>query len=188
MRIGVPREIKTNENRVALRPAGAEILVKDGHEVRVERTAGEGSGYADRAYEEAGARIVDGPDEVFAESDMILKVKEPLPAEVARIREDQIVFTYFHFAAGRELTEGMIASKAIAIAYETVEEADGTLPLLVPMSEVAGRMAVQEGANAPHPWNGRPAPRFEPKADDTDPVGGESIRGGDAGGWAGHQR
>ncbi len=146
MRIGVPREIKTNEYRVALRPAGAEILAKDGHEVRVERGAGDGSGYADGAYEDAGARIVDGPDEVFAESDMILKVKEPLPPEVARIREDQIVFTYFHFAASRELTEGMIGSKAIAIAYETVEETDGTLPLLVPMSEVAGRMSVQEGA------------------------------------------
>ncbi|HJU86508.1 MAG TPA: alanine dehydrogenase [Gemmatimonadota bacterium] len=146
MRIGVPREIKTNENRVALRPAGAEILVEDGHDVRVERGAGEGSGYPDSAYEEAGARLAGGPDEVFAESEMILKVKEPLPNEVARIREDQIVFTYFHFAASRELTQGMIESKAIAIAYETVEESDGTLPLLVPMSEVAGRMAVQEGA------------------------------------------
>ena len=146
MRIGVPREIKTNENRVALRPAGAEILVGDGHEVWVERRAGEGSGYADEAYESAGARLVDGPERVFAECDMIVKVKEPLPEEVARIREDQVVFTYFHFAASRELTEGMIGSKAIAIAYETVEEADGTLPLLVPMSEVAGRMAVQEGA------------------------------------------
>ncbi|CAN5757439.1 alanine dehydrogenase [soil metagenome] len=146
MRIGVPREIKTNENRVALRPAGAEILVGDGHEVWIERTAGDGSGYPDSAYEEAGAQLVDGPERVFSECEMILKVKEPLPSEVTRIREDQIVFTYFHFAASRELTDGMIESKAIAIAYETVEESDGTLPLLVPMSEVAGRMAVQEGA------------------------------------------
>jgi alanine dehydrogenase len=146
MRIGVPREIKTNENRVALRPAGAEILVGDGHDVWIERTAGDGSGYPDSAYEEAGAQLVEGPDRIFSECEMIMKVKEPLPSEVARIREDQIVFTYFHFAAGRELTEGMIESKAIAIAYETVEESDGTLPLLVPMSEVAGRMAVQEGA------------------------------------------
>lgn len=146
MRIGVPREIKTNENRVALRPAGVEILVGDGHEVWIEGAAGDGSGYPDPTYADAGARLVDGPEPIFAECDMILKVKEPLPAEVARIREDQIVFTYFHFAASRELTQGMIDSKAIAIAYETVEEADGTLPLLVPMSEVAGRMAVQEGA------------------------------------------
>jgi len=146
MRIGVPKEIKTNENRVALRPVGAEVLVADGHEVWVERGAGDGSGFPDASYEGAGARLIDSPERVFAECEMIIKVKEPLPVEVQRIREGQIVFTYFHFAASRELTEGMIRSKAVAIAYETVEESDGSLPLLVPMSEVAGRMAVQEGA------------------------------------------
>ncbi len=146
MRIGVPREIKTNENRVALRPVGAEVLTRDGHEVWIERGAGEGSGFEDGPYQKAGASLVDGADELFAGCDMILKVKEPLPEEVARIRGGQIVFTYFHFAASRELTRGLIDSGAVAIAYETVEEADGTLPLLVPMSEVAGRMAVQEGA------------------------------------------
>jgi alanine dehydrogenase len=146
MRIGVPREIKSQENRVALRPVGAELLTRDGHEVWVEGGAGDGSGFADEAYEKAGARLVDGPEPVFAECEMILKVKEPLPEEIRRIRPGQIVFTYFHFAASRELTEGMIASRAVALAYETVEEEDGRLPLLVPMSEVAGRMAVQEGA------------------------------------------
>lgn len=146
MRIGVPREIKTNEYRVALRPVGAEELTRDGHEVWIERAAGEGSGYPDEAYEAAGARIVDGAEEVFSGCDMVMKVKEPLAEEVARIRAEQIVFTYFHFAASRELTEGMVDSSAISIAYETVELEDGSLPLLVPMSEVAGRMAVQEGA------------------------------------------
>lgn len=146
MRIGVPREIKTNENRVALRPVGAELLTRDGHEVWVERGAGEGSGFADEAYEQAGARLTEGAGPIFAECDMVIKVKEPLPAEIERIQEGQIVFTYFHFAASRELTEGLIGTGAVAIAYETVEEADGSLPLLVPMSEVAGRMAVQEGA------------------------------------------
>lgn len=146
MRIGVPREIKTSEYRVALQPVGAEVLTRDGHEVRVERGAGEGSAFPDDAYAAAGARIADGPDEIFAECDMILKVKEPQPGEYARIRPGQIVFTYYHFAASLELTKGMMGSGAVAIAYETVEEPDGSLPLLVPMSEVAGRMAVQEGA------------------------------------------
>ncbi len=146
MRIGVPAEIKTNENRIALQPVGAEMLTRDGHEVWVERGGGEGSGFADEAYEAAGAVIQDGPEPIFAECEMILKVKEPQPAETARMRPGQIVFTYFHFAASRELTDGVIDSGAVAIAYETVEEPDGSLPLLVPMSEVAGRMAVQEGA------------------------------------------
>jgi alanine dehydrogenase len=145
VRIGVPREIKTNEFRVALRPVGAEMLTRDGHEVWVERGAGEGSGFPDPAYEQAGATMVEGPEPLFADCDMILKVKEPLPAEIARLRPGQVVFTYFHFAASRELTESFLASGAVAIAYETVEE-NGSLPLLVPMSEVAGRMAVQEGA------------------------------------------
>lgn len=146
MRIGVPREIKTNENRIALQPVGAEVLTRDGHEVWVERGAGEGSGFSDPAYEAAGATIVDSPEEIFAECEMVVKVKEPQPQEYARMREGQVVFTYYHFAASRELTEGVMGSGAVAIAYETVEEADGSLPLLVPMSEVAGRMAVQEGA------------------------------------------
>jgi len=145
MRIGVPREIKTNEFRVALRPVGAEMLTRDGHEVWIERGAGEGSGFPDSDYEEAGARIADSAEPLFAESEMILKVKEPLPQEIARIRAGQVVFTYFHFAASRELTEGFLGTGAVAVAYETVEE-NGSLPLLVPMSEVAGRMAVQEGA------------------------------------------
>jgi alanine dehydrogenase len=146
VRIGVPREIKTNEYRVALRPVGAEVLTRDGHEVWIERGAGEGSGFADSAYEQAGARLTDDAATIFVKSEMVLKVKEPLPGEIDQIRKDQIVFTYFHFAASRELTEGMVDSGAVAIAYETVEEVDGSLPLLVPMSEVAGRMAVQEGA------------------------------------------
>lgn len=146
MRIGVPREIKTNEYRVALRPVGAEVLSRDGHDVWVEQGAGEGSGFSDEAYENAGAQLVEGPGKIFSDCDMILKVKEPLSEEIERIREDQIVFTYFHFAASRELTEGIVGSGSIALAYETVEEPDRSLPLLVPMSEVAGRMAVQEGA------------------------------------------
>ncbi|HUP01263.1 MAG TPA: alanine dehydrogenase [Gemmatimonadota bacterium] len=146
MRIGVPREVKTNEYRVALRPVGAEMLTREGHEVWVERGAGEGSGFADDAYEKAGARLTEEAGAIFADCEMVLKVKEPLPAEIERLREGQIVFTYFHFAASRELTDGLIESGAVAIAYETVEEPDGSLPLLIPMSEVAGRMAVQEGA------------------------------------------
>ena len=146
MIIGVPKEIKKDEYRVALLPVGAETLRKQGNKVLVERGAGVGSGFADAEYRKAGATIVSSAKEIFRRSDMIIKVKEPQPVEIRMIREDQIVFTYFHFAASRSLTEGMIRSKSIAIAYETMEEDDGTLPLLTPMSEVAGRMAVQEGA------------------------------------------
>lgn len=146
MRIGVPREIKANENRIALQPVGAELLSGDGHEVWIERGAGEGSGFPDEAYRSAGARLVDGAEPIFGECEMVIKVKEPQPVEIDRMREGQVVFTYYHFAADRELTEGVMESGAVAIAYETVEIEDGTLPLLVPMSEVAGRMAVQEGA------------------------------------------
>lgn len=145
MIIGVPKEIKKDEYRVALLPVGAETLMKHGHKVIVEKNAGVGSGFADVEYRKAGAKIVSSAKEVFRRSDMIIKVKEPQPVEIRMIREDQIIFTYFHFAASRSLTEGMMRSKAIAIAYETMEE-DGSLPLLTPMSEVAGRMAVQEGA------------------------------------------
>ncbi|HER44484.1 MAG TPA: alanine dehydrogenase [Candidatus Eisenbacteria bacterium] len=146
MIIGVPKEIKKDEYRVALLPVGAETLKKHGHKVLVEKNAGVGSGFADAEYRKAGATIVSSAKEIFRRSDMIIKVKEPQPVEIRMIREDQVVFTYFHFAASRPLTEGMIRSKAIAIAYETMVGDDGTLPLLTPMSEVAGRMAVQEGA------------------------------------------
>lgn len=146
MKIGVPKEIKTNENRVALIPVGAELLRAQGHEILVEKGAGVGSGFPDGDYRLAGARLVDDPAEIYGVADMIMKVKEPLPSEYSLLREGQIVFTYFHFAASRELTEAVIKSKCIAIAYETVQTPDRALPLLIPMSEVAGRMSIQEGA------------------------------------------
>ncbi len=146
MIIGVPKEIKTNENRVALIPAGVEMLLHQGHTVLIEKDAGVESGFTDASYVETGAEILDTAGEVFDRADMIMKVKEPLPAEYPLIKKGQIVFTYFHFAASRELTDAMIKSGAVCIAYETVTTARGHLPLLIPMSEVAGRMAVQEGA------------------------------------------
>ena len=146
MLIGVPKEIKTNENRVALLPAGVSTFVQNGHKVVVEKNAGLGSGFSNEDYVKAGAEILATPDEIFANADMIMKVKEPIAKEYKLIREGQIVFTYFHFAASKELTEAMMESKCIAIAYETVQKADRSLPLLIPMSEVAGRMAPQEGA------------------------------------------
>lgn len=146
MIIGVPKEIKTHENRVSLQPAGVLQLKRNGHQVLVEKNAGLGSGFTDEMYEERGASIVEDVEKIWEESDMILKVKEPIKVEYPRMREGQIIFTYFHFAASRELTEAVQKSGAIAIAYETVEKKDGALPLLVPMSEVAGRMAAQEGA------------------------------------------
>ncbi len=146
MIVGVPKEIKTAENRVALVPAGAEALAADGHTVLVEQGAGLGSGFADDAYRSVGATIGGSADEVWARAEMILKVKEPIEPEWKRIRKSQVVFTYFHFAASESLTNAIIASGGIAIAYETVQLSTGELPLLTPMSEVAGRMAVQEGA------------------------------------------
>ncbi len=146
MRIGVPREIKTNENRIALVPAGSEALVGHGHQVFVEKGAGEGSGFADDLYVDAGARILPDADAVWGEADMILKVKEPIAPEWKRMRRGQTVFTYFHFAADEALTRAHIESGSVCIAYETVELPTGELPLLTPMSEVAGKMAVQEGA------------------------------------------
>lgn len=146
MIVGVPKEIKANENRVALIPVGAELLRSHGHTVLVEENAGLGSGFTDADYRAAGAEILSTPEEIFSRSDMIMKVKEPLEKEYRLIQKDQIVFTYFHFAASRELTEAIIKSDCVAIAYETVQTADGQLPLLVPMSEVAGRMSIQEGA------------------------------------------
>ncbi|WP_372635660.1 alanine dehydrogenase [Fodinibius sp.] len=146
MIIGVPKEIKTHENRVALLPGGLTKLKENGHRILVEKGAGEGSGFPDGQYEAAGATILEEAAELWAEAEMIMKVKEPLEVEYPRMREGQIIFTYFHFAASESLTEAVIASKSIAIAYETVEKADHSLPLLIPMSEVAGRMASQEGA------------------------------------------
>ncbi len=145
MKIGIPHEIKSYENRVALTPAGAEILAHDGHETWVERGAGEGSGFSDAQYEASGARIGDAC-EIWAHSDLICKIKEPQACEWAKMRAGQIVFTYFHFAADEKLTRATQKSGCVAIAYETVQEPNGLLPLLVPMSEVAGRMAIQEGA------------------------------------------
>jgi alanine dehydrogenase len=144
--VGVPKEIKTAENRVALVPAGAESLAGDGHTVLVEQGAGLGSGFTDDAYRAAGAEIAPSPDSVWAKAEMILKVKEPIEPEWPKMRKGQVLFTYFHFAASEPLTQAVIKSGAIAIAYETVQLATGELPLLTPMSEVAGRMAVQEGA------------------------------------------
>ena len=146
MKIGVPKEIKTNENRVALVPAGAEALVGSGHSVMIEKGAGEGSGFLDSAYTSVGATVGADADTVWREADMIMKVKEPVKVEWPRIKKGQVIFTYFHFAADKELTLAHIKSGAICVAYETVELPSKELPLLTPMSEVAGRMAVQEGA------------------------------------------
>ncbi len=146
MIIGVPREIKTNENRVALVPGGAHALVSAGHTVLIEKDAGEGSGFEDAAYQAVGGEIVDSVADVWKRAEMIMKVKEPIASEYAHMRRDQVIFTYFHFAASEELTSAVIESGAIGIAYETVQLPSGELPLLTPMSEVAGRMAVQEGA------------------------------------------
>ena len=146
MKIGVPKEIKTNENRVALVPAGAEALVAAGHSVMMEKGAGEGSGFPDAAYTAVGAKIGPDADSVWREAEMIMKVKEPIKVEWPRMRKGQVIFTYFHFAADKELTLAHVNSGATCIAYETVELPSHELPLLTPMSEVAGRMAVQEGA------------------------------------------
>lgn len=146
MKIGIPKEIKNNENRVGATPAGVKELVKHGHEVYVQHTAGEGSGFADSEYVAAGAKILPTIEDVYALGDMIIKVKEPIEPEYKLCRKGQVLFTYFHFASDHLLTEAMIESGAICIAYETVRDCQGTLPLLIPMSEVAGRMSVQEGA------------------------------------------
>ncbi len=146
MVIGVPKEIKANESRVAVIPPGVELLHSHGHEILVERNAGLGSGFSDDDYRKAGAQVVASAKEVYAGAEMIMKVKEPLPQEYGLVSPRQIVFTYFHFAASQQLTEAMMQSQCVAIAYETVEDQHGHLPLLIPMSEVAGRMAIQEGA------------------------------------------
>lgn len=146
MKIGIPKEIKNNENRVGMTPDGVAELVKHGHEVLVQHTAGEGSGFADTEYERAGASILPTIEAVYAEAEMIIKVKEPIAPEYPLLKKDQLVFTYFHLACDRELTEAMVKSGAVCLAYETVQTADGRLPLLIPMSEVAGRMATINGA------------------------------------------
>lgn len=146
MIIGVPKEIKNNENRVALTPAGTQELVKRNHTVYVETNAGEGSGFSDSEYTGAGAKILPKASDVFNIAEMIMKVKEPIEQEYNLIKKDQLVFTYFHFASYEPLAHAMIKTEAVCLAYETVERLDGSLPLLVPMSEVAGRMSIQEGA------------------------------------------
>ena len=145
--VGVPKEIKDQEGRVSMQPDGVVELVHHGHEVIVESGAGEGSSFSDEEYEEAGARVVDRPDEVFEAADLIVKVKEPIPEEYDRFREGHELFTYLHLAADKQLTEFLMDRKVNSIAYETVEFPDGSLPLLAPMSEVAGRMAVQAAAH-----------------------------------------
>ena len=146
MIIGILKEIKVEENRVCMTPAGVEVMVHHNHEVLVENGAGAGSGFTDEAYTQAGARLVRTPAEIFAKADMVMHVKEPQPSEYALIREDQIIFTYLHLAANKKLTTALIKAKSVNIAYETIQKTDHSLPLLIPMSEVAGRMAVQEGA------------------------------------------
>ncbi|PZX92155.1 alanine dehydrogenase [Flavobacterium aquariorum] len=146
MIIGVPKEIKNNENRVALTPAGVAEMKNNGHSVYVQATAGEGSGFADEEYATAGAVILPTIEEVYGIAEMIIKVKEPIASEYPLIKKDQLLFTYFHFASSEPLTHAMIERQAICLAYETVEKTDRSLPLLVPMSEVAGRMSIQEGA------------------------------------------
>jgi len=146
MIIGLPKEIKNSENRVALTPAGVTSLVQDGHKVMVEKSAGSGSGFSDESYAAAGAAILDTPKEVFDAADMILKVKEPLPPEYELFREGQVLFTYLHLAPEYELTKALLEKKVTGIAYETVQLPNGSLPLLAPMSEIAGRMSVQIGA------------------------------------------
>lgn len=146
MIIGIPREIKPDEYRVAMLPVGVQLLVADGHKVLLERDAGVGSGYEDGQYEAVGATIVGDHAEVFASAEMIVKVKEPVGEELTMLRQGQVVFTYFHFAASRELTEACLDTGITAVAYETLTDVNGKLPLLTPMSEVAGSMSIQEGA------------------------------------------
>ena len=146
MEVGVVKEIKTDENRVALTPAGVESFCDHGHRVLVESGAGTGSGFSDEEYADAGGTIVESAAQVWADSQMVMKVKEPQLAEIPHIRKEQIVFTYFHFAANEQLTRSVMKTGCVAIAYETITDKNGQLPLLTPMSEVAGRMAVQQGA------------------------------------------
>ena len=146
MLIGIPREIKADEYRVAMLPVGVELLKRDGHHVLIEQGAGLGSGYDDKVYAAAGAELVETADEIYSRADLVVKVKEPQASEFGKLRRGQIVFAYFHFAASRALTEACLASGITAVAYETLQDNRGRLPLLTPMSEVAGKMSIQEGA------------------------------------------
>lgn len=146
MIVGILKEIKAEENRVCMTPAGVEVMRQNGHEVLVEKNAGKGSGFPNNAYKNSGAEIINTPEEIFKRAKMVMHVKEPLPSEYDLIRKDQIIFTYLHLAAAEELTRVLIKSGSIGIAYETIQQEDGSLPLLTPMSEVAGRMAIQQGA------------------------------------------
>src|SRR6195256_6575329 len=146
MRVGIPTEIKNNEYRVAIPPAGVAELVHRGHEVIIQSDAGEGSAISDADFKRAGAQLINGADQVWAEAELLLKVKEPIEAEYARLREGQTLFTYLHLAASKACTDALLASGTTSIAYETVQTADGALPLLAPMSEVAGRLSAQAGA------------------------------------------
>lgn len=146
MIVGILKEIKPEENRVSMTPAGVEIMIRNGHHILVERSAGLGSGFEDDAYILAGAEIIEAPEEIYEKSEMVMHVKEPQTKEYGLIRKDQIFFTYFHFAADENLTMEYMKTKSVAIAYETIEGKDGSLPLLTPMSEVAGRMSIQEAA------------------------------------------
>ena len=154
MIVGILKEIKAEENRVSMTPSGVEVIKGSGHRVLVEKSAGEGSGFSDASYAEAGAQIVDSVAEIFERSHMVMHVKEPQPSEYGLICEGQLIFTYFHFAASEELTKAILKTKAVAMAYETIEGPDRSLPLLTPMSEVAGRMAVHEGAKYLERWQG----------------------------------
>lgn len=146
MIIGVPKEVKADEYRIALLPVGAQLLSEDGHTVLIEKGAGLGSGFDDTQYQAVGAQIVNAADDIYGQSELIVKVKEPQPQEIALLRADQVLFCYFHFAASWELTKGCLDSGITAVAYETLVDAEGQLPLLTPMSEVAGKMSIQEGA------------------------------------------
>ncbi|RLC13482.1 MAG: alanine dehydrogenase, partial [Deltaproteobacteria bacterium] len=146
MIVGILKEIKVAEKRVSMTPGGVITMTQNGHEVLIEKNAGAGAGYPDADYEDAGATIIDTPGEIFKKSDMVMHVKEPQPSEYDLIRKDQIVFTYLHLAADEQQTKALIKSKSVDIAYETIEKDNGSLPLLLPMSEVAGRMATQEAA------------------------------------------
>ncbi|MGH2819139.1 MAG: alanine dehydrogenase [Actinomycetota bacterium] len=154
MKVGVPRELKDNEYRVAITPAGVREFTAQGHDVLIEHEAGKGSSIRDEHYERAGAKILSGADDVWADADMVLKVKEPIEEEFTRLREGLVLFTYLHLAASEPVTRALLDSGAVGIAYETVEASDGSLPLLAPMSEVAGRMAPQVGANLLERENG----------------------------------
>ncbi len=154
MIVGLPKEIKDNEYRVGMTPAGVRALMDAGHKVIVERSAGEGSGFTDDLYERAGARMIEGPDDVWAEAEMIVKVKEPIAPEYPRMKEGLLLFTYLHLAPDTKQTQALLEQKVTGVAYETITDRKGTLPLLTPMSEVAGRMAVQVGAQYLEKMNG----------------------------------